>query len=53
MKTVPVTQYLNADHYSEYAYPRPFHKKQVSRPAHVDLKIPSVRCLIRQLERFH
>lgn len=53
MRTVLVTQYLNADHYSEHAYPCPFGKKRVNRPVYVDLKIPSVRCLTQHLERFH
>ena len=52
MQTVLVTRYLNTDHYSEHAYPRPPRKKQIARPVYVDMKIPSVRNLMHYVGRF-
>lgn len=52
MKTVLVTKYLNTYHGSEHAYPFPFGKRQTGRPAYVDLKVPSVRALIRYRKYF-
>ena len=52
MQTVLVTRYLNTDHYSEHAYPHPFRQKQIARPVYVDVKMPSVRCLMHDVKRF-
>ena len=52
MQTVLVTRYLNTDHYSEHAYPHSFRQKQIPRPVYVDVKMPSVRCLMHDVKRF-
>ena len=53
IRTVLVTQYLNASRDSRDAYPVVQRKVPFSRPRYVDLKISSVRQLSRRLNRIH